>query len=131
MGHGDHLHGSAALKIPLIFRPAGGNAGRHVDNAVSNLDIAPTLLELANVPPLPGAQGRSLVSLIEGNAHDARYKPENICMVLTPRLRSQLESRGLVVRKRGKDGTVSEIKHSSLMQKVSIHDYIIMHYHFC
>lgn len=36
----------------------------------------------------------------EGNAHDARYKPENICMILTPRLRSQLESRGLVVRKR-------------------------------
>ncbi len=36
-----------------------------VEPTVANVDIWPTLLELLGLPPLPGADGQSLVSLIE------------------------------------------------------------------
>jgi arylsulfatase A-like enzyme len=57
------------MRIPLIVRwPAlGGDArGRLVDELVLNLDLAPTLLELAGVAAPAGLQGRSLRPLLEG-----------------------------------------------------------------
>jgi len=58
-----------SLRIPLIVRwPAlgAGARGRRVDEMVLNLDLAPTLLELAGVAPPAAMQGRSLRPLLEG-----------------------------------------------------------------
>jgi len=51
---------------PLMFRwPAVLSPGR-LDELVSSVDIAPTILELAGAPTLASAQGRSLAPLLLG-----------------------------------------------------------------
>ena len=56
------------LHVPLLILHPDRQGGRRVPELVQSVDIAPTLLELAGVPPLEAAVGRSLVPLIEGNS---------------------------------------------------------------
>ena len=52
------------IRSPLLFRyPAQFQPGDRIGDLVSMIDIAPTLLQLAGVPPTPNLQGRSLVPL--------------------------------------------------------------------
>ena len=54
-----------SLKPPLIIRwPLGVPRPAQVDALVSSIDIGPTVLELAGVPPPPTFQGVSLVPLL-------------------------------------------------------------------
>jgi arylsulfatase A-like enzyme len=69
--HGELHHGTQLyeeqMRVPLLLRwPRGLPAGRVVDGAVSLIDLAPTLLELAGLAPEAGdvMQGRSLVPVI-------------------------------------------------------------------
>ena len=55
------------LHIPFIVAGPGVPQGKVVDGLASNLDSAPTLLNLAGLPPLAGAEGHSLVPLIQGD----------------------------------------------------------------
>lgn len=56
-----------SLRLPLILRwPAGLPAGRRPTELVQNLDIAPTLLELAGVPVPADVQGTSLLGPAAG-----------------------------------------------------------------
>jgi arylsulfatase A-like enzyme len=55
------------LHIPFIVAGPGVPQGKVVDGLASNLDSAPTLLNLAGLPPLAGAEGHSLVPLIHGD----------------------------------------------------------------
>ena len=56
------------LKTPLLVRwPGIAQGGQAIDEIVSNLDVAPTFLEMAGAP-IPGKlQGSSLVPLIKGS----------------------------------------------------------------
>lgn len=73
--HGGFLHRDAgngglhieSVRVPLMIRAPGIEAGRHPD-PVRIIDIAPTVLELMELPPLPRAEGRSLVPLLRGDA---------------------------------------------------------------
>lgn len=56
----------AATHIPLIMAGPGIPKGHMIDGLASNVDTAPTVLELAGLPPIPGAQGQSLVPLVNG-----------------------------------------------------------------
>ena len=89
MDHGE-LHHSTQLyeeqmRVPLVLRfPRRLPAGRVVDTPVSLLDLAPTLLELLGAEPAAGdpMQGRSLISLIEGEVPPERepiflFRPDN------------------------------------------------------
>ncbi len=76
--HGDHLGShvasadaeklrgkgspyATAFRTPLIIRwPARIKPGSTCDALVSSVDLAPTLLDLAGAPPIPGAQGLSM-----------------------------------------------------------------------
>jgi arylsulfatase A-like enzyme len=63
--HGGWQHGSTVyeelLRVPLIFwAPGRVAAGRRHATQVSLIDVAPTLLELAGIPPPPAMQGTSL-----------------------------------------------------------------------
>ena len=52
-----------AFRIPLIVRwPAKIRPGQMCEALVSSADLAPTLLDLAGAPPIPGAQGTSMAS---------------------------------------------------------------------
>ncbi len=67
---GDHglmlkhfTHYRGVTRVPLILR-VPGVAPTTRDELVSSADIAPTIVELANLPSLPAVQGRSLVPLL-------------------------------------------------------------------
>ena len=61
------------IRIPLLVRyPARVKAGAVASEMVLTLDLAPTLLELAGLKPLPGMQGRSLTPIFSGTAGDWR-----------------------------------------------------------
>lgn len=56
-----------SIRVPMMIRyPKLFPAGRVVDEMVLNLDIAPTLLELAGVPVPTHIQGKSVVKLAKG-----------------------------------------------------------------
>ncbi len=69
--HGSWGHGHSTyqelLHVPFIVRfPGGVPAGRRFDATVSTMDVAPTVLELAGVEPLPYFEGRSLAGMLRG-----------------------------------------------------------------
>jgi arylsulfatase A-like enzyme len=56
--------GEGALRIPLLIRfPRLFPAGARVSQQVSMVDLAPTILEALELPPLPNVAGRSLRGL--------------------------------------------------------------------
>lgn len=84
--HGDHIgergyYGKQtlyepSLRVPMLFAGDGIPAGKKLDTPVSLLDIAPTVLELADAQPLPFADGRSLASsLLSGE------EPESVPVI--------------------------------------------------
>jgi len=80
--HGDYLgdyglifksnYGCKSLNhVPLIVKPhrnASAGLPRRCSAAVSNVDVLPTLCELAGIPEPDGVQGRSLLGLLRGTA---------------------------------------------------------------
>jgi hypothetical protein len=64
MGHGSSLY-NELIRIPLIIVAPGYEGGRTVDENVSLVDVAPTLLDLAGLSPEPRFEGRSLVPLLK------------------------------------------------------------------
>jgi len=77
--HGEETHTmfvyDAAIRVPFIlWRPGVVPAGRVVIEPVRATDLAPTVLELLEAPPLQTDHGRSLVPLIRG-ARDDRTPP--------------------------------------------------------
>jgi arylsulfatase A-like enzyme len=61
------------LHVPLLVHlPGDAEAGRRVSDAVSLVDLAPTLLELAGASPPATLDGRSLVPLLHGDTLPAR-----------------------------------------------------------
>ncbi len=72
-GHGDHLFGDEGTHVPLvIWDPRRNRPGRRVSGVVRDVDVAPTLYELAGVAPEEAMDGRSLVPALEGEASLAR-----------------------------------------------------------
>jgi arylsulfatase A-like enzyme len=62
-----------SIRIPLLVRyPRLVRRGTSIDRLALNVDIAPTLLELAGVEAPDAMQGRSLVPLLEGRETEWR-----------------------------------------------------------
>jgi arylsulfatase A-like enzyme len=72
-GHARDLHHEVTEVPFVIVFPFRLDPGIIVEQRVANADIWPTLLDLLGLPPLPGADGRSLVPLID---HAAGLTPE-------------------------------------------------------
>jgi arylsulfatase A-like enzyme/Tfp pilus assembly protein PilF len=68
--HGEESHGAllyqATQHVPMIFTGPGVPGGATVRDNVGLVDIAPTVLDLLGLPPLPGADGRSLAPALRG-----------------------------------------------------------------
>jgi arylsulfatase A-like enzyme len=66
--HGRILHGFSlyeeSVRVPLLILVPGARGGRVIEQPVSLLDLAPTLLELLGIPSEPRFEGRSLVPLL-------------------------------------------------------------------
>jgi len=67
-GEGTHSLGiyDATQRVPLILSGAGLPPGTVVDAVVRLVDLVPTLLALAELPPLTGLDGRDVTPLTEG-----------------------------------------------------------------
>jgi hypothetical protein len=66
--HGGLVHEQTypeTLRVPLIFLHPDREQSRRIRSLVQSIDIAPTLLEIAQIDP-PPMSGRSLVSLLKG-----------------------------------------------------------------
>ncbi|MCB9764208.1 MAG: sulfatase-like hydrolase/transferase [Alphaproteobacteria bacterium] len=57
--HGFLLH-DGTIRVPLILRGEGVAAGQVVEDPVGHVDIAPTVLAIAGLPPAEGLQGQDL-----------------------------------------------------------------------
>lgn len=69
--HGEKTHGiflyEGAVRIPMILRAPGlVPSGKRLPGPAELVDLAPTVLEILGLPPLPAAQGRSLVPRLAG-----------------------------------------------------------------
>ncbi|MFH1085977.1 MAG: sulfatase/phosphatase domain-containing protein, partial [Chloroflexota bacterium] len=60
----------ACIRIPLVAWGGPFRGGLVVDELVSLIDVAPTLLELGGMTPPPAYHGRSLLPLVRGEATD-------------------------------------------------------------
>lgn len=54
------------LRVPLLVRGPGIRAGATPDGFVANIDLAPTILDLAGLPVPEWMQGRSIAALLRG-----------------------------------------------------------------
>ncbi len=70
--HGNQVHQSL-VHVPLVISGPGVPRGVPVNTPVENVDLFPTLLELADVSTTGGLQGSSLVPLMEKRANGERY----------------------------------------------------------
>jgi len=57
-----------SLRVPLLIRAPGGRRAQVSPAMAVNIDLAPTILDYAGVPPAPSMQGRSLRPILEGKA---------------------------------------------------------------
>ena len=65
IGHGPTLF-SEVTHVPLMLRGPGIPEGRRVAGPFGQIGLAPTLLDLAGVPPLPSAEGKSFAPALLG-----------------------------------------------------------------
>ncbi len=66
-GHGFSLF-NESVRVPLIMAGPGVPAGRVVNQNVSLIDVAPTVLDLLGLPPESHFEGRSLLPLLRDEA---------------------------------------------------------------
>lgn len=81
LGWGEHrwtgkqLPYEESITIPLIVRyPKRWQGPRRLADLALNVDIAPTIAELANATPKHAIEGRGLVDLLDGNQHEWRQE---------------------------------------------------------
>ena len=77
-----------SIRIPFLIRyPPLVPAGSEFDAMALNIDVAPTLLEIAGAEPLERVHGRSLVPLLSSSAEDWRtsFLAEHFLEKVVPR----------------------------------------------
>lgn len=60
----------ASIRVPLAFSGPGFEAGGEINQLVSLIDFAPTLLDAAGIPVPDAMQGRSILPLVRGDKVD-------------------------------------------------------------
>jgi arylsulfatase A-like enzyme len=65
-GHGDHLFGDEGTHVPLVVVDPRQAGGRREGSIVRDVDLAPTLYDLAGVTPSAEMDGRSLAPALAG-----------------------------------------------------------------
>lgn len=92
LGHGRTLY-RELTRVPLIISgPAVTVPGRRVSLPVQNIDLMPTLLEIAGAPVPPEVEGRSLLPLLQGED----MAPHTIFTEANSRGRSPWELRAII-----------------------------------
>jgi arylsulfatase A-like enzyme len=66
-GQGNSAVGDFSPRIPLVIRDPRRPARGKVDKVVRSIDLAPTLLELVDAPPVAGIDGVSLAACLDAD----------------------------------------------------------------
>ena len=66
LGHGDHLFGDEGTHVPFVIVDPRRPGARHVAEIARDVDLAPTLYELAGIDAPTDLDGRSLVPAMDG-----------------------------------------------------------------
>jgi arylsulfatase A-like enzyme len=72
IGHQGPFLDQSLISVPLIISGPGIGKGRRIEDLASHADLAPTLLDMAGLPPGAAMQGRSLRGLLAGESLPAR-----------------------------------------------------------
>ncbi len=72
VGHGGPYLYEQVTHIPLIIKEPGQTGGRIISDLVGQIDLAPTILDLAGIPVPQWMEGRSLVPLMRGEKLPSR-----------------------------------------------------------
>jgi arylsulfatase A-like enzyme len=94
-GHARNLYGEVTQTPLLLWLPFRLKQELVVESRVENVDIWPTLLDLLGLPALPGAQGRSLVPLMQAAARGEEPAPERPSYAQLDRTWGQVDARPL------------------------------------
>jgi len=70
-----------AIRVPIVFRGADIEPQK-LDGLVSTMDIAPTILNMANVPSGPRVQGTSLLGVLNGSTSTREWGMSRIRKLL-------------------------------------------------
>jgi len=69
--HGELTHGvflfEPTVRVPMVMRAPGQSGGQRVVEQVRLIDLVPTVLDLLELGPAEGVDGRSLVPLLRGD----------------------------------------------------------------
>ena len=68
MARGKETEFEEDLRVPMLVRGPGVAAGSRVESLTVNTDLASTFAEMAGLPGMPGADGRSWLGLVTGHA---------------------------------------------------------------
>jgi arylsulfatase A-like enzyme len=68
LGHGGHALHEAVIRVPLLIKLPGQSSGRVISQAVSQVDIVPTIQDILGLKPLIATEGRSLKAGLESEA---------------------------------------------------------------
>ena len=74
MEHGEWGHGrlyDEVIRVPLIINGPGIKRKTVIENQVSLLDLAPTIVDLVNIPKVESFLGTSLVPMMEGRGAES------------------------------------------------------------
>lgn len=69
-GHGGPMLHDDLIHIPLVIKEPGQNIGNRVDTLSEQIDLMPTILDLAGVPIEGSVEGRSLAPALRGQKRD-------------------------------------------------------------
>jgi arylsulfatase A-like enzyme len=61
-----------AIRVPLVIRWPGGQAGARTDALAANIDIAPTIVDAVGLPPVSTADGVGLTGVLRAPGGRAR-----------------------------------------------------------
>jgi N-acetylglucosamine-6-sulfatase len=61
-----------SVRVPMLAWGAGVEAGRTIEEMVQNIDVAPTILDVANADPFNEMDGRSFLPLLKDRSVDWR-----------------------------------------------------------
>jgi arylsulfatase A-like enzyme len=73
-GHGDKNMWQSSIHVPLILKLPGNFGGRRVAGTAGHVDIVPTLLDVAGLPPVDWSEGKALRPMWEGTEHKDRER---------------------------------------------------------
>ncbi|MBQ7011160.1 MAG: sulfatase-like hydrolase/transferase [Clostridia bacterium] len=101
--HGMYLKGcyfyEPSVRVPLIISWKGKfTEGAVCDGLVELLDLAPTLLEACGIEKHPGMQGRSLYSVLCGDAPLDRFREDVFCEAHKSKMSGDVVTYGSMLR---------------------------------